>query len=367
MVCGALMLSSASQTAAQRAPVERDSAGIRIVANASRATLPVAFRLGVPSLTLGGPMDDPSMEFSARNSGGIGAFRMQNGDILVSDHSRLQVFDARGKRVGVIGRSGAGPQELQAIYASTICQMPGDTLVVLDQRNGRFALVSGRKIVKTALLRDVGNSLAGCFSDGSLLFRDSWFTSENPTYPVRLSRAGSNGIVLQRFSELTFRAPHPVTHMQTAATVVHRDRVYVGAGETSEVRVYDASGRLIRIIRTADALKPVSMEYLSVALKGNRQPQYVKDIPKALPAYSQLRTDPAGRLWMQDFSERVPEREMWTAFDVQGRAIGRLSIPRMINGGRSMVVNFGADEVQLMHTDADGFVQLSFYPIVRTR
>ena len=101
-----------ARAAAQR-PVERDSAGIRIVENPSRAGAPATFRLGPRVMDLGGPADNPNDEFGR----GLGqaALRLSDSLVVVTDVVRLQFLDGRGGRAGMYGRSGPGPQEFRSL------------------------------------------------------------------------------------------------------------------------------------------------------------------------------------------------------------------------------------------------------------
>jgi hypothetical protein len=51
-------------------------------------------------------------------------------------------------------------------------------------------------------------------------------------------------------------------------------------------------------------------------------------VPKAMPAYSQLRIDRVGNLWVELYQPFDNERSSWTVFDSTGRMLGHVGTPR---------------------------------------
>ena len=305
-----LALVSAGTVLTAQSPVERDSAGIRIIENPSRAAAPVVFRLGEPVLDLGGPAENPDVELKqGRGSGALtppGGLRLSDGTVAVPDAVRIQLFDARGRRAGMFGMFGAGPAEFRSLGPAEFCRTRGDTLIAGDYRNGRFAVIHGQSVVRTsAYSAQFGGGLAGCFDDGTILMKGGLPNFRTPTYTVRLNRLRLDG---------------------TLANDLGAER----------------------------ALNTQSPAFREMA-RGWQ--------PDTYPAYFTVLVDPDGRLWVQDGSPRRTDRDGWTAFDSNGRLIGRLELPRMIGQRPAAVVNFGVNEVQVRQQDADGFYHLVFYPI----
>ena len=392
----AAVLVSAGRPLAGQAPVERDSAGIRIIENPSRATAPVVFRLGDRTLDLGGPAGNPDDEF---NQGfGLGSLRLTDGTIAVPDVVRLQFFDAQGRRIGKVGRSGAGPSEFVSAYPSEFCRTRGDTLVVGDYRNGRFAVVHGQRVVTTTrYTQQFGGALPGCFDDGTVLMKGGLPDFRTPTYVVRLNRLRLDGTLVNGLGDFVFRSPSDVAHSVHPIVQPWGQRVYLGDGATSEIRIHRSDGRLTHIIRTADPPQRITAEDVERELRGSPPAVRNQWRPDTYPTYQLFMVDPEGRLWVRDF---IPQPQRggrigWTAFDINGRLIGRLEVPSMISSTGSLsapfvippftprrdpyaprrsfppgvsvasVAGFGANDVQIWWQDDDGFAHLSFYPILR--
>src|SRR4051794_27569750 len=118
---------TASIATAQPARV-RDSVGVRIIENGPRLTAPIAFQLGdKPSFDVGGLQQDPADEFDTHNYY-LQAARLSDGHVVVIDKSRVHFFDATGKRLRLVGRSGEGPGEY--MQATDICVSRGDTILI---------------------------------------------------------------------------------------------------------------------------------------------------------------------------------------------------------------------------------------------
>src|SRR5436190_13432099 len=97
----AILTASATRTTGQ-APRVRDSAGVHIVENGPRLRAPIAFTIGAkPIFDVGGVEADPANEFSPRQ-GYFRGLRLSNGSVVVIDASRLQFFDAAGKRLRIV-------------------------------------------------------------------------------------------------------------------------------------------------------------------------------------------------------------------------------------------------------------------------
>ena len=113
------------------------------------------------------------------------------------------------------------------------------------------------------------------------------------------------------------------------------DMVYVGDGSAYEVRGYDRSGRLRRIIRVTEPNRPVTRAmiaelYADAASAAGRPPAAVPAAtdPNALPAspnlpaYGALRVDAASRLWVKDYPAPRDTAARWVVFDPEGRRMG---------------------------------------------
>lgn len=340
--------------------VERDSAGIRIVENPSREATAINFFVGNVLLDIGGAKDDANDELKTNS---VWSVRLNANTIVVTENRSVGLFDNRGKRIASIGREGAGPGEFRS--ADKLCKTRGDTVVVNDVRNGRFAVIHGQRVVRTTLTGTYGSSLAGCFDDGTVLLTSTPFSDGSPSSITRLNRVTLNGTLVNTFPSMTFQTSHAVTHSLLPRITVRGQRVYAGDGATSEVRVYSANARLMQIIRTADLPKRITAADAERAL-ATASPR-VKNSPRPefFPTFAQLQVDERGRLWVQDYVQRPPEFMHWTVFDFDGRLLGRIKLPGPANGTSNSVISFEANAVQLYHFDADGFAHLQYRTITQ--
>ncbi|MEX2284535.1 MAG: hypothetical protein WEE89_18750 [Gemmatimonadota bacterium] len=357
----------------------RDSAGIRIVQNPSRARARVVFQLGAtPSYQVGGPEEPTDNEFTP-NQGYLRGVRLSDNGFVAIDVVRVHFFDAAGKRVRITGRDGAGPEEFR--YLTSICRTRGDTVVVSDSRNDRIGVLDRNgTIVRSFRQNELGSPpFEGCFDDGTVVLERALSTAPGASRKLRLTRVRLDGSVVNSIGDFTFP---PFDFTQNAGTVaVGQQRLYVGDGLTSEIRVYNPAGKLTSIIRSddppvritaaeADARMRATIPNNTPAAQVEERMQRMRSRPRATnwPAYQRAQVDARGRLWVQDYPMKLPSPNAWTAFDAEGRLIGRLVIPPPASGARRLeIIAFGMDQILVRRRDDDGFAYLTVLPIQTIR
>jgi hypothetical protein len=156
--------------------------------------------------------------------------------------------------------------------------------------------------------------------------------------------------------------------------------IYAGDGRTAEVRIRDPSGKLVRIIRWKDPLIAVTDEFIdaeaAATIPSNvtaearaRRMEFARTRPRPpfLPAYSIIRADGAGRIWLQD-SYAIPEPRAWTIFAADGALLGRVVIPApAASQGRVELADFIDNRAMLRWRDADGALHLTFHAMDERR
>ncbi|HLA90258.1 MAG TPA: hypothetical protein VJL28_07510 [Gemmatimonadaceae bacterium] len=368
----------AASAAFAQAPTVRDSAGVRIVENTSRATAPVLFTLGTTArFDIGGLEQNPDDEFNSRQRNLRGAW-LSNGGVAVIDGVRIHYFDKTGKRLRIVGRQGKGPEEFSDI--STICRTRGDTIIVTDGNPGRMAVVSGSgAAVRTFLQDSLGSPpFDGCLDDGTVLFRPySWRTPRSPS-TARLTRRRLDGTIVNLIGDFDPGVLDYATGV--VPTVAARgQRVYWGDPRTSEVRIFSVTGKLLSIIRSADVGGVLSSEDAERLFRSTFAPNTPPAIAQmrvdrmrsflhasTWPTYREFHVDPNGRIWIEDYARTHPSADGWTLFDAQGRLVGRLVLPAPKQGERPLlVIGFGVDEMFVRRADENGAAHLTVYPIVR--
>ncbi len=195
------LVGASRATVGAQVPTVRDSAGVQIVENPSRLEAPVTFTLGAtPVFEVGGLESDPDVEFNHRQGYLRGAF-LSDGRFAAIDVNRVHYFDANGKRLKIVGRQGAGPQEFQ--YLMAICRTRGDTLVLNDANNRRMAVLDGTgSIVRTIAQGDLGSMpFDPCFDDGTfVLMKQSGPLTARQLRVTRVRLDGSVANVIGEFA-----------------------------------------------------------------------------------------------------------------------------------------------------------------------
>ncbi len=374
VVVAILAVGSVSPASGQ-APRVRDSAGVRIVENGSRAKAPIAFVMSAtPQFDLGGLKDRPDDEFETHTGYWTPAIRLSSGGHAVADGVKVRFFDANGKQVKVAGRAGEGPNEFRRI--GSICRTRGDTLVVHDVANARIMILDGNgNYVRQFVIGTADYTAESCFDDGTFVIgeyhRAAAGAPQNPTHVVRRRIDGTVvGSIGDFWSGPTtynnYTSPEP-------SLSVTGDRFYVGDPRSSEVRGYDTQGKLVIIVRTDDPVAKVTpaeadaMTPLSYAMSnGVRIPAPERPKPTEWPSYGRIKTDPSGRLWVPDYpKDHRRDALNWTVFDREGRMLGRFPFPAAATEFNTKVVAFTPDGVQVRRLDSDGAAHYMTYRLTK--
>lgn len=363
--CGMGVVMALSHLNAQRVTT-RDSLGIRIVETGGRQNSPAVFSLSdAPAVNLGGLENDPNLEFDAR-SGHFAAIRLGNGNLVVADKTRLQMFDRVGKRLAIVGRAGRGPEEFANIAG--LCRTRGDTIVVSDDQLLRVSVIDrDGKFVRAFRTNGYMSEGQFCFSDGSILGVRRLVAGADGRLTALLVRVTLDGVEAKQLGPVEF-GPYDSGVGRLVSVVAAGQGYYFGNAIAHEIQLFDSDGRLTQLIRTADPLHRITdaeLRFGGPITKGGggRRPDRGVDQLKikTWPAYRQLRSDPSGRIWVREWVPQMVDarEETWTALDANGTVLGRLIMPLPASKDSSrMVVSFGTDEVLLRETDSDGAVHL---------
>jgi hypothetical protein len=383
-----LALFVTSVSGAQSVPRIRDSAGVRIIENGARLSAPVRFALGTkPLMDVGGLEDNTANEFNHKQ-GYLRGVLLSTGDLAVIDVNRLHFFDPAGKRKRIVGREGSGPGEFR--YLTGICRTRGDSIVVTDARNSRLTVLDGTG----SYVRDIVNPdpsaylpFNGCLGDGTFVLQR--FTRMPESRSIRVTRHRLDGSVVDSVGPFD-AGPYDMATQREAQVIAAGKSVYFADG-FGDVRVFAVSeprqaalvpareGTLRQtIIRSADPLVGITDEdrekgWMST-IPTNTPSDQVKQrmdrmraMPrdKTWPAHFRAQVDPAGRVWLEDYPRPNGVRG-WTAFDADGKLLGRLIIPSQA-GKRFDVVGFEGDRLLVARYDDDGAAHLTLYPILPVR
>ena len=333
-----------------------------------------------PSLTIG-VLDGPEeyQLFRARS-----AIRLDDGRIVVANggSSELRFYDAEGRFLYSVGGEGEGPGEFSS-YMGTIWRAHGDSMVIYDYPNGmRLSvfdqggqlgrsfrldapgttfplpedLLWGTTVVSASAL-NVGDRADGLRRD-SVLYRTH---SLDGALLDTLGRFAGDEIFTQGMGEgnvLALSVPFGKRSQSAAAGAYW----YFGSSDRYEIRGFDRSGELKRLVRRDVANRPVSQDLVE-RQRGRASGPMRRDIPipETMPAHGRFLGDPDGNLWVQEYRvEGEPER--WAVVDPNGRFLGIVDFPAP---GR--VTEIGIDYVLGVWTDELDVEQVRLYALHKNR
>jgi hypothetical protein len=374
-----LCLACSDKSARTVGHVVRDSAGIRVVENASPTwNAESAWRLGdVPTLDIGGSDVDPNYELYRVR----GALGMPDGRLVIANAGTLELrfYSASGAYLTASGREGEGPGEFQ--YFSWIARTRGDSLAVFDRRMSRLSVIdSDGRFARNVTIRSVGEmvvQMAGVFGDGSILsygspIRGSMGSFRTEDYLFHHERDGALidtiGIFPGREAFVRDLDPGPVMNgspyfFRSSTYLAGNEQLYVATNDTYEIGIYSREGDLVSLIRrrfthlevTEEAVQLVRERSVSARTPHPMRPQLeefadAKPIPETMPAYAAVKLDESGNLWVEEYRYPDDAVSRWTVFDVGGVMLGTIRMPSgflLLYAGESFVLGSTHDELDL--------------------
>jgi hypothetical protein len=164
---------------------------------------------------------------------------------------------------------------------------------------------------------------------------------------------------------LPFRQPTIVTALP--------DGFLVGDPHSYEIREYDTSGALRRIIR-----RDVDLRLTNAMIATYKENQLAgrtgdarrametelanREFPATVPAFQRIEVDAARRIWVQDYSVTQDAALTWTVFDRTGKLLGTVTTP-----ARYRLLDFGADYVLGRWRDEDGVAYIRLFSLTAPR
>lgn len=356
----------------------RDSAGITIVESGRAPGRPLLSLDTVPITDIGeGGDDDPAYQLFQVAS----ALRLSDGTIVVANRGshQLRFFDAEGRFIRNVGRQGEGPGEFQQL--SWMAKLPGDTILTFDfggRRLSRFT-ASGEYVGAVTLGGASTSEFlfpVGVLADGRIVARRGAVFTAGET-PNGISRdsvlvllAGRDGVVqdtIGRFigtesavqqsgsGQNRMMLVISVPFARSTSLSAHADAVAVATNDTYEIRLFDPTGQLRRVVRrlvepvpvTADDIeryKQRQLEAASGAMASQFRTMMERQLdeapyPATMPAYTAAMFDGMGRLWVRE-STHLDEPPKWAVFDHEGALLAELRLPE-----RFRPTDIGADYV----------------------
>lgn len=356
----ALVLSLVSSCDAPPAPphIVRDSAGVEIVESVQARSEDRWRFLAEPSLRLGVVEGEPWEEFS----GIAGAVRLESGLIAIADAGSQEVrfFDESGTYLHAVGGEGAGPGEFTGL--SGLGVLPGGGLWAYDFTLRRITWMDDAgRITGTTSLGPEPPALhpIGPTGDGRFILKQLWGVAATATAtdagvrrdPVPFVLFDSDGVLLDTIVQVPGREVFltrendrgvmtTLLFGRNAVATVRDGRLVVGTQDRFVLDEHDVNGRLTRRLIAPDPELRLSSSEVAQVIERRVESAPTEErpslratleglpVPNTRPAYGEVRSDRAGRLWVSDWLPGdlgPPSR--WRLFDAAGRWIDDVTLP----------------------------------------
>jgi len=346
-------------------------------------------------------------------TGVMGLSRLADGRFAGFDGSTraVRIFSAEGVSLASYGRRGEGPGEFRGVERIVI--LPGDTVLVTDWTAQRVTLVhpdEGIGRIEAIPSRGIGQSfqVVGAMSTGEwlmqptssrLLMRNAGLTPDTARQlmPIGVYRSGSGAatfdtIVVQHAPPLR-RFPHrnsgttetmegPARFAAWPIAGVWDGLAVTNSNEDWQLRVYDATGAVRRIVRFDRPREPLTPglrdSLIAQQVEGVREmvaknPQMARfENPDdaefnarnaawsdSLPPFLQVVPSGGRVLWLWEHQFMRDHATTLLAIATDGRLLGRLTIP---TGSR--LAGIGDDYVALRTENDDGIATITVRRLV---
>ena len=362
----------------------RDSAGIRIIENASPPEgSRLLWRIGPePTLTIGEvDGEEPYLLYGAGD-----ATRLSDGRIVVVNGGtqELRAFDASGTHLATWGGTGEGPGEFQ--YLESVGRWPGDSIFAWTApRLGISVFAPDGSFGRTFNMDGNGPQWfyftpISVNGDGSVL---AVFRPEADTMVVELR--DDEGRTIANFGTHTNAEPHRIVEGERRLLfwkIFGREPVYdtwgdlvvIGSTDRYELRAFRADGTLDRIVRRAHLPRAPTPDDVAAHIHeqlGRMSPgmpdAYRRALPRVpvaehFPAFASIMTDAVDHLWVEEYEFPGEERpgRLWTVFDPEGYALGFVETPEVV-----WIHEIGEDYILTWERDEMGVESVQLWPLDR--
>ncbi len=351
----------------------RDSAGITIVENTiDTAGARTGWNIAAtPTLTIGG-LDAPEDQQFFNIAG---ARRLTDGRLAVVDggSAELRIHAPTGELIAMFGAKGEGPGEFMNPRLVGVFGI--DSLIIYDSDLRRVSIVhpeDGFARSYTVGTEGGGYPVAiGVTANGGLAMGGGMFFSSESGFQAGAQRANSRYVILapdgsvrgdlgdvpaaEMFGRLLdggFNISRlPFGRVTVAASAP--DRLWLGNGDSWEIRAYALDASLTRIVRFGREQKRVTQTlrdaYLAERLEDAEDEEDARLIrtqfgempsPERVPPYQTFIVDALENLWIGEYVLPGEETRTYTIVDSDGRATGRITFP-----SRTLPLDIGADYV----------------------
>ena len=371
---------------------EWDSAGVIIVDNEPPAPESrLAWSVGAqPSVAIGS-VDSGEADQLFRVTD---ATRLSDGRIVIANtgSNELRAFNPDGSHAGTWGGMGEGPGEFTSYSPTAVVAWPGDSVAApnpwalrlsLFDRDGNHGrdislgggfpdfvdlLPNGRILAKAP---NLGASAIG--SEGMARWEEGWgILAGDGTRHASLGEHPGNEFHAVFGPDGSIQGGMGLPFARSTVGSVWGEFAVIGVSDSYEVRAYTADGTLARIVRRGGDLgNPAWADveaYYTGLYAGMPDEQLARalddarDMPlvESFPAFSEVRSDPSGNLWVRKYRMPGEAAVVWTVFDPDGRIRGLVETPSELE-----VFEIGEDYVLGRVRDELGVEYVQLWPLSR--
>jgi len=286
----------------------------------------------------------------------------------LSNQNHIFRLDSEGHFISAFGRTGQGPGEIQFL---TSLRLDNNSLLAIDTEQRKLVFYD-----KTGVFleqRIMQTSLPAVIP----LYKGYYITIDQSVAPGDYySRIGINIVnhefnLISEIGEWRYYRPNPEREFPainpTGFIGYSKENIYFANSEDGyEVKCFDLSGKLKRVIRKDFVPVSVSKDYIeALREKYSRFPPEIASriiYPKNLPPFQTGFADENGRLFVMTYEESDRRGNYWhDVFDKEGIFIGRVSISNYGTYGRSQGFLFSMAKnghLYYLHEKPDGLKEL---------
>ncbi|MGD8280999.1 MAG: hypothetical protein PVF69_07575 [Gemmatimonadota bacterium] len=336
----------------------RDSAGVWVVENEVPVDgVPEYAELGAMELEIGVVDGDPAYSFTTI----AGVNTLGDGGVVVAEWQtrEIRIFDGNGRHVRTLGGFGDGPGEFSQIV--NVAGVRGDTIRVWDIRQQRITTMSSDGTLLGSFRLERGQAASGFgpvthLADGTYLvplrdLGDLDMESTSGRATQVLLRASAHGEIFDTMAMLAGEEM-TVVRGQRAATILPTpagrkplwatgtDRVYTAWNGEYRIVARTLAGDPAMVILAPGLGRPLERGAFDAAKRAwldecpdERCRRWyarifeVVEPPDAWPAFSDLRVDALGDLWVAEYELQAAAPSAWHVFSARGELLGHVAVP----------------------------------------
>jgi hypothetical protein len=381
------LLAACGGDARGAAPVARDSAGVRIVENARAAWGPGEGWRVVPEPRVDIGVAEGAAAYQLGRV--AGALRLDDGRIVVADGqaNELRYFDAQGRHLKTAGRAGGGPGEFQGMMH--LLRLPGDSVATWEWSSRLSVFGPDGGFVRSRRIEPPAEGMLinaeGIFPDGSILvapagsliFKSGTSVARDTGAVLRYAAGGAAVDTVGRFPGTQmftmsgtenggWATISPVPFGLETFRAVHGGLLYVADNARFEVAVYDAGGKLLRLMRAPHRTEPLTADEVerykkdrmaAMGESGDERRMQERTLgamrfPETKSAFAAMRVDRTGAVWLREHSVESGAPGRWTVFAADGTLLGTVEVPartRVVEIGSDYLLGIWSDDLDVQH------------------